>query len=65
MMPSKSRPHIVQTTLNAVELATLRESAEREGLTPTAYLRRLLISDGRLSRLDSRTALDSRTVPSE
>lgn len=57
MMPSKGRPHVVQTTLSAVELAALRELAEREGLTPTAFIRQLVIR----ALPDSRTPADSRT----
>jgi len=44
-MRSKKRPFIVQVTLNGGELAFLKEQAELEGLTMTAYLRRLVIKN--------------------
>ena len=37
------RPHTVQTTLNDAELAALKEKADQEGVTQTAYLRQLVI----------------------
>lgn len=45
MIKSKSRPHVVQTTLSDTELTALRKQAEREGVTPTAFLRRLVIKN--------------------
>jgi len=41
-MKTKNRPHIVTTTLNDSELAALRVQANDEGMTQTAYLRRLV-----------------------
>jgi len=40
---TKNRPHIVTTTLTDQELAALRVQANDEGMTQTAYLRRLVI----------------------
>ncbi len=48
MMKSKGRPNIVQTTLSDEELAALRKQATEEGLTPTAFLRRLVIKNAPL-----------------
>jgi hypothetical protein len=45
MMPSKNRPHVVQTTLNDQELRALREQAESVGLTVTAFIRQLVIRE--------------------
>ena len=45
MIKSKKRPNIVQTTLNDIELSALRKQAEEEGVTPTAFLRRLVIKN--------------------
>jgi hypothetical protein len=43
MMKSKKRPVIVQTTLSEPEAIAFREQAEKEGATPTAFLRQLAI----------------------
>ena len=45
MMKSKTRPHIVQTTLSDQELSALREQAESVGLTVTAFIRQLVIKN--------------------
>ena len=45
MMKSKTRPHIVQTTLSGQELSALREQAESVGLTVTAFIRQLVIRE--------------------
>lgn len=42
---TKNRPHIVTTTLTDSELAALRVQANDEGMTQTAYLRRLIIKN--------------------
>jgi len=43
MMKSKTRPHIVQVTLNDSELTALKRHAELEGLSMTAFIRQLVI----------------------
>jgi hypothetical protein len=45
MRPTLKRPHIVQTALNDAELAALRQQADREGLSVTAFLRQLVIKN--------------------
>jgi len=52
MKPTLKRPHIIQTALNAAELSALRKAADLEGLSVTAFIRRLIIKS---VPVDSRT----------
>jgi hypothetical protein len=58
MKPTLKRQHIVQTALNDAELAALRKQADAEGLSMTAFIRRLIINDARIRRVESRTPED-------
>lgn len=59
MMKSKKRPNIVQTTLSDTEMLGLRKQAEKEGVTPTAFLRQLVIRNVPLGLIELRPGAES------
>ena len=44
MIKSKTRPNIIQTTLDDANFALLKKRSEAEGLTVTAWVRQRVIS---------------------